>query len=51
MAYQSHHQDYVLIYEAAEVLVQDEEAGADKGGVLEVQLAPGDVCELQRNSR
>lgn len=51
MAYQSDHQDYVLIYEAAEVLVQDEEAGANKGGVMEVQLAPGDVCELQGNSR
>lgn len=50
MAYQSDPEDYVLIYEAAEVLVKDEEARADKSSVLQVQLAPGNVCELQGNA-
>lgn len=50
-AHQSDPEDDVFIDEAAEVLVQDEEARANKGSVLEVQLALGDVCELQGNSK
>lgn len=50
-AYRSDPEDYVFIYEAAEVLVKDEEARANKGSVLEVQLAPGNVCKLRGNSK
>lgn len=49
VAHQSNPEDDVLVYEAAEVLVEDEEAGAYKGRVLEVQLTFGDVCDLQEN--
>lgn len=42
-------QDYVLVYEAVEVLVEEEEAGADEGRVREVQLALGHVRYLQRS--
>lgn len=49
VTHQSNPEDYVLIYEAAEVLVEDEEAGAYKGRVLEVELALGNVGDLQDN--
>lgn len=42
-------QDYVLIDVAVEVLVEEEEAGADEGCVREVQLTLGHVCNLQRH--
>lgn len=51
MTYQCDPEDYVLIYEAAEVLVKDEETRANEGSVLEVQLTLGNVCELQRNRK
>lgn len=41
-------EDYVFIYEAVEVLVEEEEAGADEGCVWEVQLTLGHVRYLQR---
>lgn len=41
-------EDYVLVDEAVEVLVEEEEAGADEGCVREVQLTLGHVCDLQR---
>ena len=44
-------EDYVLVDEAVEVLVEEEEAGADEGRVREVQLTLGHVCDLQRNTR
>lgn len=49
VTHQSDPEDYVLVYEAAEVLVEDEEAGAYKGRVLEMQLALGNVGDLQEN--
>lgn len=42
-------EDYVLINEAVEVLVEEEEAGAYEGCVREVQLTLGHVCDLQRH--
>lgn len=42
-------QDYVLINEAVEVLVEEEEARAYEGCVWEVQLTLGHVCDLQRH--
>lgn len=47
----THHcnpEDYVFIYEAVEVLVEEEEARAYEGCVLEVQLTLCHVCNLQR---
>lgn len=38
----------MLIYEAVEVLVEEEEARAYEGCVLEVQLTLCHVCNLQR---
>ena len=46
----SHHgcpEDDVLSKVAVEVLVEEEEAGADEGRVWEVQLTPGHVGDLQ----
>lgn len=40
-------EDYVLIDEAVEVLVEEEEAWAYKGCVREVQLTLSHVCYLQ----
>lgn len=42
-------QDYVLINEAVEVLVEEEEARAYEGCVWEVQLTLGHVCDLKRH--
>lgn len=44
-------EDYVLIDEAVEVLVEEEEAGADEGRVREAQLTLGHVRDLQRYMR
>lgn len=44
-------EDYMLIDEAVEVLVEEEEAGADEGRVREVQLTPGHVCNLQSGEK
>lgn len=40
-------ENYVLINETVEVLVEEEEAGAYKGCVWEVQLTLRHVCDLQ----
>lgn len=40
----------MFINEAVEVLVEEEEAGADEGRVREVQLTLGHVCDLQRHT-
>lgn len=41
----------MLIDEAVEVLVEEEEAGAYEGRVREVQLTLGHVCDLHRQTR
>lgn len=49
----THHcnpENYVLIYEAVEVLVEEEKAGAYEGCVWEVQLTLGHVCNLRTHS-
>lgn len=48
-AYQGNPEDYVLINEAVEVLIKEEEARAYKGCVREVQLTLGHVRDLQRH--
>lgn len=40
----------MFINEAVEVLVEEEEAGADEGRVREVQLTLGHVCDLQTHA-
>lgn len=47
VSYQGDPEDYVLINEAVEVLVEEEEAGAYEGCVSEVQLTLGHVCHLK----
>lgn len=48
-AYQGDPEDYVLINEAVEVLIEEEEARTYKGCVWEVQLTLGHVRDLQRH--
>lgn len=51
VSYQGDPKDYVLIYEAVEVLVEEEEARAYEGCVGEVQLTLGHVCHLKTRDR
>lgn len=49
-SYHGYPENYMFINEAVEVLVEEEEAGADEGRVREVQLTLGHVCDLQTHA-
>lgn len=47
----SHHrhpEDNILINKAVEVLIEEEEAGADESRVTQMKLTPGHVSDLEK---
>lgn len=46
--HQSNPEDNVFINKAVEVLIEEEEAGADEGCVTEMKFTPGHVSNLQQ---
>lgn len=51
MSYQGDPEDYVLVNKTVEVLVEEEETGADERGVGQVQLTLGHVGHLKTQQR
>lgn len=47
--HQSNPENNIFINKAVEVLVEEEEAGADEGCVIKIKLAPGHVSNLEKS--